>query len=738
MKRVAILLALACLPISAADAAPPDWAATRAPRPRIGVAFGGGSARGLAHVGIIRWFEEHRIPIDLVAGTSMGGLIGGAFASGLSADELAGLIGRTDWDEMFGFSPFRYKNIRRKEDARAYPSRIELGTRHGIVLPPALNSGQQVDFLVLRVVGPYGTLSSFDDLPTPFRAMAVDFVTAEQVVLEKGSLASALRATMSLPGIFPPVERDGRVLVDGGAMNNVPADVVRAMGADTVIAINVGYVRDTRVANRSFVAVMGQTVDVMMEASARTAMKAADIVITPPLAGFGSLDFRRSAELAEAGYGAADAMKAVLLPLALDEAQWRAYQEQRRARRKSAWPTPQFLSVVGAVPSDRARIEATLARRVGQPLEVDGLEADLETFAGLDRYETVQWQLAEVDGRPGLQVDVRPKAYAPPFLMLGASLQNTTTSDFAFQLAARYLAFDVAGSGSELRLDAAVGVEPTAAAELYRPVRHGALFVAASALARRETLNFVSEDVVVARYREDRAAVGFDVGVNVGRDSDVRAGLSIGHLSTSVETGDPELPELHGRETRGRLAWRYDGQDNPVIPKSGTRAAATLQHVFDSPEPPPEFTTDRSNRGITQAEFRGSSFWSRGRRDRLFLSGGAGTSWGRPLANEQFQLGAPMRLGAYSAGELRGDHYAVLTTGYLRGVRRLPDFLGGMIFAGGWLENGSAFADIGTAKLRTNVSVGVMADTLVGPALLAASADFRGAWRYYVGVGRLF
>ncbi len=738
MKRVAILLALGCLAVSAADAVPPDRAVMPAPRPRIGVAFGGGSARGLAHVGIIRWFEDHRIPIDLVAGTSMGGLIGGAFASGLSAGELAELIGRTDWDEMFGFSPFRYKNIRRKEDARAYPSRIELGARHGIVLPPALNNGQQVDFLVSRVVGPYGTLSSFDDLPTPFRAVAVDLVTAEPVVLDNGSLASALRATMSLPGIFPPVERDHRVLVDGGAMNNVPADVVRAMGADTVIAVNVGFVRDTRIANRSFLALMGQTVDVMMEANTRTAMKAADIVITPPLAGFGSLDWRRSAELAEAGYRAADAMKDVLLPLAVDEAQWRAYQEQRRARRKSAWPTPQFVSVVGAAPSDRARIEAVLARRVGRPLEVEGLEADLETFAGLDRYETVQWQLAEIDGRPGLRVEARSKDYAPPFLMLGVSLQNTTTDDFAFQFAARYIAFDVAGSGSELRLDAAVGVEPSAAAELYRPLGSSALFVTARAGARRHTLNFVSDDVIVARYREDRALVGFDVGVNVGRDGDVRAGMSIGHLDTSVETGSPDLPELHGSETRGRVAWRYDGQDNPVIPKGGTRATATLQHVFDSPEPSPEFSTDRSNRDVTQAEFRGSSFWSPGRRNRLFVSGGAGTSSGRPLANEQFQLGAPLRLGAYSEGELRGDHYGVLTAGYLRGIARLPDFLGGLVFLGGWLENGSAFDDIGTAKLRTNVSVGVIADTLFGPTLLGASADFHGAWRYYVGIGRLF
>ena len=154
------------------------------------MAFGGGSARGLAHVGVVRWFEEHHIPIDLVAGTSMGGLIGGAIASGMSADELTALLETTDWDEMFGFSPFRYKNVRRKDDARDYPSRIEFGIKRGIALPLALNSGQQVDFLLARIAGPYGSLASFDDLPTPFRAVAVDLVTAQPVILDKGTLAS--------------------------------------------------------------------------------------------------------------------------------------------------------------------------------------------------------------------------------------------------------------------------------------------------------------------------------------------------------------------------------------------------------------------------------------------------------------------------------------------------------------------------------------------------------------------
>jgi NTE family protein len=708
------------------------------PRRRIGVAFGGGSARGLAHVGVVRWLEEHHIPIDLIAGTSMGGLIGGSVASGMSADELAATLARVDWDEMFGFSPFRYKNIRRKDDARDHPSRIEFGAKRGLKLPVALNNGQQVDFLLARIAGPYGTIASFDELPTPFRAVAVDLVTAQQAVLASGSLASALRATMSLPGIFPPIERDGMILVDGGAINNVPADIVRGMGADVVIAINVGFMGDTRDVNRSMLALMGQTVDVMMQAATRNALKSADIVINPELEKFGSLDWRRHAELAEVGYRAAEAMKDRLLPLAVNDAEWAAYLERRRVRRKATWPSPEFIAVDGATSSDRARIESVLTPLVGAPLDVEALETRLETFAGLDRYETVGWNLAQVDGRQGIRVEARPKTYAPPFLMMGVSLQNTASDTFEFQIAARYLAFDRVGSGSELRIDAAAGARPSVGAELYRPIGRTPVFVVGSAVAFHESLPFVSDDVVVARYNENRVLVAFGIGVNLGRDSDLRLGVSVADLDASVETGDPGLPELHGRETRARLAWRYDAQDSAVVPSSGVRATARIDYIGDSPEAPPEAATDRSNDGATQAEIRSSKFWSVRRTDRVFLAGGAGASSGEPLPTEQFQLGAPFRLGAYDVGQLRGDNYGVFSAGYLRGVGRLPDFLGSGIFLGGWLETGSAFNDIDSARLKTNVSVGAIADTLVGPVILGGSFALDGAWRYYIGIGRLF
>ena len=278
-------------------------------RSTVGVAFGGGSARGIAHVGIIRWLEEHRVPIDMAAGTSMGGLVGGAFATGMDARELEDFIDSLDWDQLFGASSFAHKNIRRKADARAYPSRLEFGLKGGIVPPAALNDGEYVELLLGRVAAPYFGVEDFDDLPTPFRTVAVDLLSAQLVVLRQGSLADAMRATMSLPLIFPPVELNGQVLIDGGTMNNVPADIVKAMGADRVVAVNVGDLSDREGVTYTMFGIAGDTLDAMMRASTRRALAAADVVINVPLHEYGSLDWRRAGALIEEGYRAAESMR---------------------------------------------------------------------------------------------------------------------------------------------------------------------------------------------------------------------------------------------------------------------------------------------------------------------------------------------------------------------------------------------------------------------------------------------
>lgn len=714
--------------------------ALAAGRPTVGVAFGGGSARGIAHVGVIRWLEEHRIPVDVAAGTSMGGLIGGAFASGMDAAELQGLLDAMNWDELFGASTFAYKNIRRKTDARAYPSRLEFGLKGGIVAPTSLNNGEYVELLLGRIAAPYHELESFDSLPTPFRTVAVDLVTASQVVLRRGSLADAMRATMSIPLIFPPVTMEGHVLVDGGAMNNVPADVVKSMGADQVIAINVGDLGDRESLSYTLLGLAGSTLDAMMRASTRKSIASADVVINVPLSKYGSLDWRRAADLVEEGYRAAEAMRDQLLPLAVSEAEFARWEQARQARRRTDVPAPTFVRIEGFGENDAERLERLLARHVGVALDIAAIEEDLAELTGLDRYETITWRTTRNEsGQSGLLVRGRPKAYAPPFMMIGVNLENTTSNDFRITTTARYLAFDLGGSGSELRLDGTLGSDPGVAAEWYRPIRRSPLFVAPYAGLVTGTANFIEDDTVIGRYGLVTTRAGANVGVNVGARSDVRLGVYLGRTTARIEVGNPDLPEVAGRDSGTDLTWRLDTQDSPVVPTRGIASFVRLSHAFDAPDISIDRTTVQRSASFTQLQTSHTAFWSVGKAGRVFTFGGvSATLDGEPAPTAAFGLGAPFRLGAYSPGEILGKHSWVGGGGYLRQLGRLPDFLGGPVYAGGWLENGDAFDEWSAASWRTNASVGVILDTIVGPVVLAGASGFDGRWRTYFGVGRVF
>ena len=287
------------------------------------------------------------------------------YAGGLTPEEIRRLMRETDWDAMFeSDSPFEDKTFRRKQDRRLYPSALEFGLKHGFSMAAGLNSGQQVAFLLDRVTLPYWDIESFDQLPTPFRSVAVDLRTSTVVVLGDGSLSQALRATMSLPAVFGPVEIGPWLLVDGGVLNNVPADVVRDLGAAAVVAVRVG--EDTSAEEESpapsILSLAARTINTMETASERIGLAAADLVIEPDLEGFDSLSWRRSDELADRGYQAAEAMSARLLPYAVSEEEYAAYVAERRRRIRTTLPIPTRLEVVGATPADAALVRTELAQ----------------------------------------------------------------------------------------------------------------------------------------------------------------------------------------------------------------------------------------------------------------------------------------------------------------------------------------------------------------------------------------
>jgi NTE family protein len=726
-------------PMRATDSLTTSATEQPAGRPRIGLALGGGAARGIAHIGLLRWFEEHRIPVDYIAGTSMGGLIGGAYASGLSPDEIQALMKEADWDLMFlADSPFRYKTFRRKEDARAFPGQLDFGLKGGFKLPSGLNAGQQIELMLDRIALPYYELRDFDALPTPFRCVATDIRKGEPLVMGSGSFSRALRATMAIPAVFTPVAFDERLLVDGGALNNVPADVVKAMGANVAIAVNVSSSTDEAPAANTLFAVLGQTLDSMMTAGTRLALKSADIVVVPDLKGLTGSDWRRADDLAAQGYKAAEARAGELLKYQVDEAAYAEFTRARQARRRTATPAVNRVIVEGLPPVETRRLTAELqARHAGRALAREEIEDSILRISGTDRYEIVAYSFRPAADGVELLVQATPKGYGPPFLLPAIDVQNIDSNSFALNLRLRLAMYDTPIPNSEVRFDVGIGTDQTVALEWYKQLGHRGFFFAPRGYFTRRSLNGYQDEELVAEYRVKRTGAGIDVGHTTGLRSEIRLGYDEADVRARLRIGIPTLREATGSDRAAALRWAFDGQNSPLVPSRGVRVRTAFRYYFDTPE----IVDTEGNvlvraREVPQAEALGSWFKRVRARQRMFLSGGAGTSFGEDPGFNEFTLGGPLRLGSFNNEEIRGDNYVLGTVGVLHEWFRLPDVLGGNAYLGGWLEQGSAFDRWRDAEYKASLTAGVILETLFGPAFLAYSQSLtEGGGRFYISLG---
>src|SRR5882757_4220919 len=440
-------------------------------RPKIGVALEGGGALGLAHIGVLQWFEDHHIPVDYLAGTSMGGLVGGLYATGKTPKELQEIVEQQDWDLIIGGKvPYEDLSYRRKEDARDYPTFIQFGLKKGLSLPAGLNAGHQINLLIDRETLPYANLKSFDDLPIPYRCVATDLVSGHEVVFSDGSLPQAMRATMSIPGLFNPVRRDHQVLVDGGLVGNLPTDVVRAMGAEVVIAIHLEVSPAKPEEIQSLFSVLGRSVDVIVRENEIRGLTAADLVVNVDLHQYSSLDYQKSRAIIATGRSAAEAKARVLEPFALNDPDWETYLAARNLRRRSAIPTPQFIRVQGTNPDAARHIEDFLQPLVGKPLDTQTLAGLLTRLTGIGKFDAVGYREFNDGTRTGLLIEVHEKSYAPPLLQFASEVDASETADVTYTQAARLTLMDVAGYRSEWRTDVRFGNTYGLSTELYKPL----------------------------------------------------------------------------------------------------------------------------------------------------------------------------------------------------------------------------------------------------------------------------
>lgn len=724
-----VILICAAAPSCVAQGEP---ATVAKPRLKIGVALEGGGALGLAHIGVLQWFEEQHVPVDFVAGTSMGGLVGGFYATGLSPKEMKNLIEGLDWEEILSDrTSYEDLSFLRKQDQRAYPNSLVLGLRKGLYLPAGLNSGQQIGMLIDRETLLYSGLPSFDALPVPFRCVATDLVSAKQFVFNGGSLAEALRATMSIPGAFAPVHDAQHVYVDGGLVNNLPTDVVRQMGADIVIAVHLETSPVEAKNIQSLVSVLEQSVRVVVSEGEIRGLANADAVVSVPLEHFASSDFAKNVPIMQAGYDAAKGKSKLLAGFALNDADWNEYVHERDSRKQTIAVVPQFIDVQGTSAPAQEDIRRRLKKFVGKPLSTDKLDPVLTQLTGTGRYDTLDYRVVERDGRQGLLIVVREKVSAPSTLRTAFEVDGSEAGDVEYTLGTRLTLMDVAGFRSEWRTDFLFGNTYGISSELYRPFRaESKSFFAPHADASYAAFQIYAKNDPLADYRIYRTNIGADLGYGFSRFSELRVGYEVGELSTKLRLGTPEIPAVDGRLGAARMRFVMDHTDDPVIPRRGFRVESNF-HWFDTyPGTTSAFPVLDARIGFFQPVSQAASF---------FLNSEGGSTFGsNNMGEPQFFLGGPARLSAYGLNELFGNQYYLFRGGYLHEIASLPAFVGKKVYAIGAYEAGKMYGAANESKFPNDFAAGVLAETALGPFFVGGSVGDNSHHKWFFQLGRVF
>jgi len=728
--RPGFYLALA---ISCTLAAAQDQQADPKPvqRPRIAVALSGGGARGLAHIGVFQWLEENHIPVDSIAGTSMGGLIGALYATGRSPAEMREFIKTINWDEALSNEPsYSELSFRRKEDRRNDQIPAQLGLKNGLSGPLGFSAGHGVGLILDRIAFPYSTVASFDDLPIPFRCVATDMLNGDTVVLKDGSLAQSLRATLAIPGLFTPVELNGKMLADGGLVDNIPTDVARQMNATIVIAVNIGTPLGGQKDLESLGSFLVQAVNIMTLGNDRRALRLADAQITPHLGDVGLLDFSHADEIIRLGYEGAASNAAELRKYSLPDDQWQQYLAQREARKRKPETSANILQVAGVSGDEQRHLQRRLQPVLHKPLSVDDLDTRLTHIAGDGQFDAMDYEGFVQNGVPGLRVVAHQKNYGPPFIDLAVNVDGSGVAAFDFAAGARITFMDVEHHGGEWRNDLLLGSSNLAASEFYQPVANTRLFVAPYAFASKYPRNAFVGETRVAVFGDERAGGGFDLGYNTGRRSELRVGYEIFSAKLAPLIGSTGLTAVTGNTGEFRTRYIWDSQDSPSVPSRGTRIMSTLSRVLQSPG---------LAHPIAQLDVQTSTFIPTGPKTSLFFVASGGTTFhGAAGPLQVFTLGGAFHLGAYLPQEFSGNHYAYSSLGFRRDLYHLPKLVGGKIYWGGWYEAGTAFNDPDSVAVRGTFNLGVIAETIVGPIALATSVSPTGQSRVNFSIGRLF
>lgn len=731
--------AISLLTISLTGATPPE---RESDRPVTALVLSGGGARGAAHVGVLEVLEELHVPVDMIIGASMGAIVGGGYASGLSPESMRTRFLQIDWENAFSDQPPRRDIPFRRKEEDSWPFfQLEFGFGpQGFSFPGGFVAGQKLNFILRAMLLHAAKPGSFDDLPIPYRAIAVDLESGEAVVLDHGDLAQAIRASMSFPLAFTPVEIDGRLLVDGGVLKNMPVDVAFAMGAERVIAVDVGTPMGELKEPPTATGVLRRTSTIMSKVHRERQLELIrdeDILIVPDLEGIRTFEgFDKIDEAITKGRDAARGAADRLRELSVADAEWEAYLARQRAGAQLGDLTIDRIEVTGVGRVSPKLVSSRIKTRPGQPLDLDLLFEDLKRVYLIGEFEQVVFRIEEnPTGQTVLTIDAEEKSWGPWYIRVGLALEANFEGSARFAVTGLLRRPHINRLGAEWRTFVSFGDFGHLDTELYQPVEYSGHFFVAPRLfyIRSGEEAFYVEDTEVI-FDMDRGFVQLDLGTRFGHWGELRLGYIRGRveaeprglLAGTIGTIERDLGAAAGR-------FVFDRLDNANFPRQGTylRLSGVYSREDLGADDEYQWALLTANRA-----------WPLGRRGAFLGTAEAGSSMGSSLPfYDDFNLGGFTRLSGSPNKRYLGDDLAFARIIPYWKVGEMGSLLGGDLYLGASLEAGATWfrdenLDLEDFRIAGSVFAGL--DTLFGPIYVAYGYTEGGDSSLYFFLGRLF
>ncbi len=717
-----LLLLACCLPLMAMAASSDKG--PHSARPKIGLALSGGGARGAAHVGVLRVLEELHVPVDYIAGTSMGAIVGGLYASGMSPDEIEKALVEMDWDSVLKDNQQRPdRSFRRKLDDRLYLSKLKAGVKDGkLGIPTAMIQGQQFNLVLNRLTVDVAEVNDFDRLPIPFRAVATDIVTGKEVVLGSGNLATAIRASISVPGVFAGVKRDDKLLVDGGISNNLPVSVVRRMGADIVIAIDISTPLLTEQELTSALKMAEQLTGLLTRRNTErqiASLTSRDVLIVPPLGNLiTSAGFDKARLAIEIGEKAARQQQNRLRRLSIPKEKYnRSMVKQHVAESTQKAADGRWSKTEGFESNTEVRTEVVdrvidfirfdndsklsnellanlLDVREGEQLDLDRLEEGIGRIYGQGIFESVTYELVNDNGEDGVIIKARKRSWGTNFLQFGLNLSvDTSAGDSRFNLGAAYTMMPLNDRNGEWRTGFQFGEDPGIFTEIYQPLGYdGKYFVNGRLAYWRTNYHLFEDDVALSRYKVTTASIDLAAGMNLGYWGDIRGGYRGKVGDVDILAGMNNLQDYDFNSGVLYLQFSVDKLDSVNFPRMGylMQLDGLLSRNFLG-----------ADDDFEQLSFMSVGAKSWGKNTLLGTISYDTTPGDDAPLQDQFQLGGFLNLSGLSQNQLTGQHAAFASLGYQRQLfknRLVQAYAGASLESGNtWMDSGDILSDTITA-----------------------------------------